>query len=1198
MYLHMQLLRVRLDWSTPMTDPAQPQQQPRPKRPLWRRLLRWMIVGGSILVLIVLLILGGGVWYASHNRVRLANRALQDVGPFRGQLEAVELDRQGNFDVRGLEFADKATGKTVLRLPKITGKFEWGALRSNAVESLVFENPEIHLDEMALKAFTPSGSSPSATGAEGAKGFAGLRIDRLQLKDAKVSFTDKDGTRHEVDVNYLADKLAVDSQGLLNTGEQQLTISHENLDIERLPYGVRLLEAKGRIKDGVVDLDEVNVQQPVLHATPQVLGEFGVDIRGGTAPPQSLPTTGPISQGKLGLIRGIRVGKLGVKDLSLSTRGFTPGNPTGIQLPDTGIVIPRYEADELSWRPGEPLHAGAQRLLFQDLKIVSETDEGVLNIRELSVALNPKEDARPWTVRYLRINDPNIHWTHGLHQALQEKVAAFGMGKPTSTPAEQTAPAPTPTPTPPVETAAASNMVRIIKAGITGATVKISDRDLMPFDLMAHAGLMLTEIEFGAQGWKSQSFQSLEVTEGKLQFPATQDAPSPAPFFELPAGELVVKPDEWNANRKVARLSLEKPVVRLRDGNTPWVPHGYVLEGPPYPVPVPAPSAANDHPAEQPQQQPPSPEVAVDAPLVGPPAPVEQPWWKRLHYGQLTVKDGFTDLVLFLPRPVDMQAKVNITTERTTTGGSRHRVRIEDFAGKLPTLSKLPFPVLQAGVLEGSVLLPEMWSQRRIEELKLSGANVEVGEALMKLFEPEKKPKSTADTAASASTPSHSTTAEPGEPWRVGLLQVADSSVSLQHIIPGLQSVHFGLAFEVHESPLLMEDILKDATPQRVELANIRIPSVQDPDRSVAELEKIAISLSLQGLARKEIDHIEIVSPTLYVGEDLFWYVDYYRKYMAGGARPSPEGPQIVSASDDFEFEVSNTVIESEPPLSEAAWSIKRLQVHDGKLIIAPKGKPLFKTPFPFRVDTEVTRGTLQADLDIPPDTYPIPQIDLKLVGMRGRVQFNLPFKQKDNNLTETFEVDSIQYDDFKTGKAFLTVTYDKAGIYAKFGAEAYEGYLNGEANVYLTDSYHWDGWITGKNVETRHLAQILTPTYFFMEGKVETSLVAQGSMDELYQGDASFKNLTPGKISIKALDDVIKDLPKEWDPLRQQITKIGLETMRDFAYERAEMKTRFYGREGNGYLRFIGPQGSRNFDINVYDHRWTDDNADKKPAP
>jgi hypothetical protein len=1145
-----------------------------------------MILGGMAVVLLVLLVLGGGVWYASHNRVRLVNRALETVGPFRGQLEAVELDRQGNFDVRGLEFVDKATGKTVVKLPKVSGKFEWGALRANAVQSLVFENPEIHLDEMALKAFTPEGSTAGAS--EGAKGFAGLRIDHLQLKDAKVSFTDKDGTRHEVEMDYLADKLQVDSQGLLNSGEQQLTISHENLDVEHAPYGVRLLEAKGRIKDGVVDLDEVNVQQPVFHGTPQVLGEFGIHTRNGTAIPTSLPTGGPVALAKAGLIRGIRVGKLTVKDLSVSAKGFAPGNESGILIPDAGIVIPRYEADELSWKPGEQIQAGAQRLLFQDLSIASETDEGVISIRELSVALNAKEEGKPWTIRYLRVNDPTIHWTHGLHDVLQKKAAEFGIGKSPTSSADEASPAPA-IAGPASAEGSAANVVRIMKAGLTGATVKITDRDLMPFDLTAKAGLMLTEIEFGPKGWQSQSFQSLEVTEGKLQFPPKEGESAYMPFFELPAGELVMKPDEWNSNRKVARLLLEKPVVRLREGNTPWIPHQYTLEGPPYPVPTPSTAKA------EPKEPPPPP--VVEPPLVGPPTPVEQPWWKRLHYGQLTVKDGFTDLVLFLPRPVDMQAKLNITTERTTTGGSRHHVRIEDFAGKLPTLSKLPFPVLQAGVLEGSVLLPEMWTQRRIEELKLTGANIEVGEALMKLFEPEEKTKKRVETGAETPEPS-TVTPSTGEPWRVGHLQVADSSVSLQHIIPGLESVHFGLALEVKESPLLMQDILNDTTQQRIELANIRIPSVQDPSRSVAELDKIAISLSLHGLARKELDHIEIVNPTLYVGEDLFWYVDYYRKYMAGGTRPSPEGPQIVATNDDFEFEVSSTVIESEPPLSEAAWSIKRLQVHDGKLVIAPKGKPLFKTPFPFKVDTEVTRGTLQADLEIPPDTYPIPQIDLKLVGMRGKVQFNLPFKQKDNNLTEVFEVDSIQYEDFKTGKAFLSVTYDKAGIYAKFGAEAYEGYLKGEANVYLSDSYHWDGWVTGTGVETRHLAQLMTPTYFFMEGKVETSLVAQGSMDELYQGDASFTNLTPGKISIKALDDVIKDLPKEWDPLRQQITKIGLETMRDFDYDHAEMKARFYGREGNGFFRFKGPQGSRNFDINVYDHRWTDDQAAKKPSP
>ena len=52
-------------------------------------------------------------------------------------------------------------------------------------------------------------------------------------------------------------------------------------------------------------------------------------------------------------------------------------------------------------------------------------------------------------------------------------------------------------------------------------------------------------------------------------------------------------------------------------------------------------------------------------------------------------------------------------------------------------------------------------------------------------------------------------------------------------------------------------------------------------------------------------------------------------------------------------------------------------------------------------------------------------------------------------------------------------------------------------------------------------------------------------------------------------------------------IAKIGLETLRDFKYEHAEMKCRFYGREGNGVIRFSGPTGSRNFDIRVYDHRW-----------
>ena len=58
-------------------------------------------------------------------------------------------------------------------------------------------------------------------------------------------------------------------------------------------------------------------------------------------------------------------------------------------------------------------------------------------------------------------------------------------------------------------------------------------------------------------------------------------------------------------------------------------------------------------------------------------------------------------------------------------------------------------------------------------------------------------------------------------------------------------------------------------------------------------------------------------------------------------------------------------------------------------------------------------------------------------------------------------------------------------------------------------------------------------------------------------------------------------------------VAKIGLESLRDFEYDRAEMNCRFYGREGNGIFHFSGPSGARKFDINVYDHRWrTDDDV------
>jgi len=50
----------------------------------------------------------------------------------------------------------------------------------------------------------------------------------------------------------------------------------------------------------------------------------------------------------------------------------------------------------------------------------------------------------------------------------------------------------------------------------------------------------------------------------------------------------------------------------------------------------------------------------------------------------------------------------------------------------------------------------------------------------------------------------------------------------------------------------------------------------------VATLDTIFIDFTLDGIFKQSIAKVEVVSPTIFVGEDLFWYIDYYRKYAAG----------------------------------------------------------------------------------------------------------------------------------------------------------------------------------------------------------------------------------------------------------------------------------------------------------------------------
>ncbi|TLD70454.1 hypothetical protein FEM03_12050 [Phragmitibacter flavus] len=1112
-------------------EPAKPKRRSR-----WRRLFRWA-AWTSVLAILLLM---GSAWMAYVYRVSLTNRALTYLEPYEITVGTVDLSGEGRVNGTDLVVKDRLTGGELLRLPLFTVHPGWRELLEGKIGELVLDHPQVDIGEAQLRRWLQASPDDVPNQAPPAPFYVG----GITIKDALIKLRMNDDTAVELKLNYEGEQLVRDAAGMVNSGLQRLVIEdgRVNAGNGEPPFSVQHLELKGQVQDGVLKLANVEIRESTLHLTPTLMSLFAsresatlppvVDVAADPAPP---------------MIRGIEVNEIRVEGLAFKADGFDAENKSGVFLPDIRGTM-NGETSALRWELGGQLQTGPQQWHLERLAIETPENAGHVRIPQIEWEIETLQDLKRWQFKKLLFKQPEIAWTKTLRESFLAKSDEV----------------------PPIvadPVAAAPWEIEVADGGIEKAEVRLEDEALMSFHLNADASLEVKALRINQEGWQSASPQVLTVINGLLQFPEKDGEPGvkPKPFFELPFGELAMIPDRWNKDFHVQKLVLRKPSLLMRDGNTPWLAASKTT----------APAA----PADQDQEEP----------------KTESPWWQKLNFDELTLAEGVSDLLVLAPEPVEARGNINITT-LDLSHGKVQKIRLDDVEARLPTLSRLPFPVANFSSFEGTVKLSEMWTKRRIESMRLEGASLEAGDALMGLIDSNEKAAAAAPVLDEpARTAPAAPKAESGRPWHVGQLDITQSSITIANLVPGLPAVKFNLEFHATNSPLLAEDLTRNLASQRIELANLTIPSPYEPLRAVAELDSIFVHFTLQGLMNKQIDKIEVVSPTLYVGEDLFWYVDYYRKYVSKGAESPPGGAQMVTDDEAFALKAASALIDAEPTPAEAAWSIRQLQIHSGKLILAPKGKPLkgFGKPLPFDINTEVVRGTLEAELQIPADVYTLDEYKLQLEGMHGSVRFNLPLKDKDNNLVETFEVDRIRWKELQTGKAYLTITYDAAGIYAKFGAEAYEGYVNGEVNVYNDDTYSWDGWIGGKKVQTNELTQKLFPTYFFMQGNVDATLVAQGNMHELFQADGNFKNDSPGKFSITALNDAVKSLPGDWTQLEKQMTQIGLETLRDFEYDQAAAEFRLYGREGKGEVRFTGPHGSRNFDINVYDHRWT---ADDKP--
>jgi hypothetical protein len=655
---------------------------------------------------------------------------------------------------------------------------------------------------------------------------------------------------------------------------------------------------------------------------------------------------------------------------------------------------------------------------------------------------------------------------------------------------------------------------------VNGGTLKLTPTELCPVAGDLAWSTSLKALTIYSEELRSAVQQKLTLADVSLRWNSKDPSVQFPPFLQAKSASLVVVPDKLRELWQVDSLVLTTPHLAFTPENGPWFDK---LETPPV-------------------------KTSLKPAL---------PWWKQLHFGSLTVTDAELDIAMQLAERLESSIHFAITTEQ-----SKQHLRIQSAQMNIPNRS--PLPVLNFANVEVQAALPEMWRTQRLESLKITEGHVAAGDALMTLFSGDAKVvKEKADATASR--------------WTAGKIEVDDLGVTLMSIAPGLPPVRFNVHLAANETPLDLDGLAENVEPQSIQLTRLRIPSPHEALRTVAEMDVIHVNYTLDGLLHRRIDRVEIVSPLLYVGEDLFWYVENYRKSMKGEA-PIPDatfGPPAPSKP------------------TAPGWQVDTLAVTDGKLILAPKGVPLagISRPFPFSFTSKLESGQLDAQFDIPSDDYTLKDLKLEFRGMKGKVHFNLPMKDRNNNLTETFTVDQLRWKQLHFENAHLSVTYDVRGVYGVFGSSAYGGYVNGAFDIYLDETFTWDGWLAGTDVDLQPVTTTLFPEYFLIDGKVHGKVIATGNKNELYQGDAEFKNNSHGRFSIAALNDLIKSLPKSLTgTIGDQITRIGLETLRDFEYDKIDGKARFYGREGRGHLRFSGPLGSRKFDVNVYDHRWKEE--------
>jgi hypothetical protein len=406
-------------------------------------------------------------------------------------------------------------------------------------------------------------------------------------------------------------------------------------------------------------------------------------------------------------------------------------------------------------------------------------------------------------------------------------------------------------------------------------------------------------------------------------------------------------------------------------------------------------------------------------------------------------------------------------------------------------------------------------------------------------------------SATSGGTPHAGTT------WSLGVLDIGQLGIRLADLGPQIPDVTVMIRTRLTEVPLGAGGLARARTTQRVELADLTLDSPLDPFRPVVHVGSIFVEFTLADLVNHQLSSIAVVSPTIYLGEDLIWYMNTTRR--AATTAPSAQ-----------------------------PWTVRSLRADLGKIVITFQGVNRASLPLNFRTDAhDVILGDLAtlrlaAALQVPKQDYTFPGFDLGLVGVEGELRFDYPPGQATDNVVNTLHVEAIRWRDYVVRDGWLAATFDQRGVNGTIGGSAYDGYMNGGVSLPFGPGA-MAGWAACTDLDLAPLSAAVGGHSVSMTGQVDLEGVVEVLDQRVDKARAELDFGRPGLLTIPALEGLLDRLPPQASSWQRDLARIAVETFRDFPYTTGSGKLDFADKRGEAHLGLAGERGKRQFDVYYY---------------